>query len=218
VRAAARRTHAGDEKSVAGGTKSVGEAHRAAQLENLVVAELDDSIARRAVEMIVGRIAVVVFERTAIGQSQLAQEAGFHQQPQCPVDGRSANLVAGIVKVAKQLVGVEMLMGVENMAYKDAAGLSQLLATDLEKFAEFLDRRVTNRQRRQMVGLRFPDDSSSRDQFADLSRESCRFCSRQSRKPILAFQRANYQSMHSRGQAWSCIVIIQEEDNSTGRR
>jgi hypothetical protein len=157
---------------MAGGTESVYEAHRAAQLENLVVAELDDSVARRAVQVIVGRVSVVVLERTSIGQSQLAQEAGLDQQAQRPVNRRATDLVAGIVKIAKQLIGVEVLVGVENMADKDPSGLCQLLAADLEKFAEFLDRCVRNLKRCQVVGRRFPDNSSSKDQIADLSRES----------------------------------------------
>ena len=79
------------------------------------------------------------------------------------------------MQVAKELVGVEVLVRIENVAHKNPPGLGQLLAADLEKFAEFLDRRIRNRQRRQMVVLRFPDNCSSRDQFADLSRKSCRF-------------------------------------------
>jgi hypothetical protein len=157
---------------MAGGTEPVQEAHRAAQLENLIVAELDDSIARRAVQVIVSRVPIVVLERTSIRQSQLAQESGFDQQAQGPVHGRAADLVAGIVKIAKELIGVEVLMGVENMTDKDPSGLCQLLAADLEKFAEFLDRCVRNLKRRQVIALHFPDNSSSRDQIADLSHES----------------------------------------------
>ena len=76
------------------------------------------------------------------------------------------------MQVAKELVGIKVLVSVEDMADKDPTRLSQLFATDLEKLAEFLHRRIRDRQRRQQVALRFPDNSRSWDQFAVLSRES----------------------------------------------
>ena len=59
---AACRADAGDQESVAAGTKAMRQAHRVAQFQDLVVAELDDPVARGAVEVIVGRVAIVVLE------------------------------------------------------------------------------------------------------------------------------------------------------------
>ena len=72
---------------MAGGTKPVGVTDRVAQLEDFVVAELDDPVARRAVQMIVRRIPVVMLERAAIGQPELAEKSRLDQQAQCAVDG-----------------------------------------------------------------------------------------------------------------------------------
>jgi hypothetical protein len=58
----------------------VREAHRVAQLEDLLVAEFDDPIARRAVEMIVRWIPIVMLVRASIGQSQLAQQPRLNEQ------------------------------------------------------------------------------------------------------------------------------------------
>ena len=144
------------------GTKAVRQAHRVAQLQDLVVAELDDPVARRAVQVIVGRVAVVVLERAAIGQPQLAEQPGFDQQPQRPIDRRAADLVTGVVQVANQLVGIEVLVGIEDMTDQDPPGLGQLLAADLQEFAEFLDRRLRNRHGSQLIALRFRHDSDPR--------------------------------------------------------
>src|SRR4029077_18087092 len=50
----------GDDKSGPAGTESIRQAHRVAQPENLVVAELDDPVARGAVKGIVRGITIIV--------------------------------------------------------------------------------------------------------------------------------------------------------------
>ena len=85
-------------------------------LQDLVVAELDDPVARGAVQVIVGGVAVIVLERAAVGQPQLAEQSGLDQQPQGAINRRAADAVPGVVEVADQLVGVEVLVGIEDMA------------------------------------------------------------------------------------------------------
>src|SRR5262245_28491123 len=108
--AATGRTDADDQEPVAGGAKPVLQADRVAQPEDLIIAELDDPVAARAVEMIVGGITVVMLERTAIGQAELAEQPGLDEQPERPIDGRAADLVPSVMEVADQLVGVEVLV------------------------------------------------------------------------------------------------------------
>ncbi len=92
--------------------------------------------------MIVRRIAIVVLERAAIRQTQLAQQTRFDEQPQRAIDRGPAHGVAGIVQVAEKLVGVKMLVSIEDMTNKNPPRLGELLATDLQEFAEFLHRRI----------------------------------------------------------------------------
>ncbi len=104
------------------GPKPVRQADRVAELEDLVVAELDDPVARSCNAVIVGGIAVIVLERAAIGQPELAEQSGLDQQPQRPVDGRTADVMTGVVQVTDQLVGVEVLVGIEDMLTSTAGG------------------------------------------------------------------------------------------------
>src|SRR4051794_4365064 len=113
--AATGRADSGDQEAVAGGSKSVGQADGVAQSEDLVIAELDDPVARRAVEVVVSRITIVVLERAAIRQSELAEQPGLDQEPQRAIDRRAADRVPGIVQVADQLVGIKVLVRIEDM-------------------------------------------------------------------------------------------------------
>jgi hypothetical protein len=60
---------------------------------NLVVAELDNPITNRAMQVIVSRIPVVVFVDCAICQAKLAQQASLNQQAQRSINGRPADCV-----------------------------------------------------------------------------------------------------------------------------
>ena len=80
-----------DQEPVAGRSESVGPADLVAETEDLVVAELDDAIARGAMQVVVRRVAVIVLEGAAIGQPQLAEQPGLDQQPERPVDRRPAD-------------------------------------------------------------------------------------------------------------------------------
>ncbi len=108
---------------MAGGPEPLRETHTVPKLQNLVIAKLDDPVARRAVQVIVSRIAVVVLERTAIRQTQLAQQSGFDQKPQGAIHRRPAHVVTGIMQVTKEFIGIKMFVGIENMADEHAPGL-----------------------------------------------------------------------------------------------
>ena len=52
----------------------------------------------------------------------------------------------GVVEVPDQLVGVEVLVRVEDVLHQQAAAVGELLAADLQEFAELLDGRVGDGQ------------------------------------------------------------------------
>ena len=56
-----------------GRTEAMGPADGITQLQNLIVAELDNSVADRAVQMVMRGVAVVVFVRSAVGKAKLTQ-------------------------------------------------------------------------------------------------------------------------------------------------
>ena len=83
-------------------------------------------------------VAVVVLVGRPVGQPELAEQARLDQEPQGAVDRRPADRVPGVVQVGDQLIGVEMLVRVEDMPNKHPPGLGQLLAPDLQELAELL--------------------------------------------------------------------------------
>ncbi len=85
-------------------------ADRVAKPEDFVVPKLDHPVARSAMQVVVGRVPVVVLEGTPVRQPKLAQQARLDQQAKCSIDRRPADLLAGVVQVADQLVGVEVLV------------------------------------------------------------------------------------------------------------
>src|SRR5438477_13051562 len=107
---AAGRAYPVDQEAVAGGSKPMLQADRVAEPEDLVVAELDDPVADRAVQVVVRRITIVVLERAAIGQPEFTQQAGLDQEPQSAIDGRAADVVAGVMEVPGLLIGRKMLV------------------------------------------------------------------------------------------------------------
>ena len=113
--------------------------------------------------MIVTRITVVVLECAAIGQAQLAEQSGVNQQPQGAVNGRAAHVVPGVMQVANELVSIEVLVGIKNMADQHPPGFGQFVTSYLEELAEFLDRRVGNCHGCHGIALHFRPDSGSLD-------------------------------------------------------
>ena len=55
--------------------KAVGPADGIAEFLDLFIAKFHDPIARRAVQVVMGRVAVIVLESGPIGQPKLAQKA-----------------------------------------------------------------------------------------------------------------------------------------------
>ena len=121
-------------------------------------------------KMIVRRRSVVVLERAAVGQPKLANQPGVNQQSQGSINGRPADVVPGVVQVADQLVSIKVLVRIKDMAHKHPTWLGELFAPDLEKLAEFLNRRFGIDHRRQLIRAPFPP----RFRFAHASADSCR--------------------------------------------
>ena len=113
-------------------------ADRLAEPPDLLVAELDDPVALGAVHVVVGRVAEVVLVGRAIGEPKLTEQVRFDQEPEGPIDRRPADLSAGSPEVCHKLIGVEVLVRVEDVTHQDAPWLGELLAPDLEELAEFL--------------------------------------------------------------------------------
>ena len=88
--------------------------------EDLVIAEFDDSVAIGAMQVIVRGVTVIVLERGAIGQAELAEQARLDQYSQCPIDRCAADPLPGIVQLADQLIGIEVLVGVEDVVDQHA--------------------------------------------------------------------------------------------------
>ena len=128
------------------GAEAVLQADRLAELADLVVAELDDRVALGAMQVVVRRVAVVVLVGGPVGQPELAEQARLDQEPKGPVDRRPADPAAGVVQVGDQLVGVEVLVRVEDVADQDPPRLGQLLAPDLEELAELLLRALRDQR------------------------------------------------------------------------
>ena len=108
-----------------------------AQLQDLVVAELDDPVADGTVQMVVRRVAVVVLVRSAVGEAKLTQQAGLDEQPEGSIDRCTADRMPSIMHIADKLVGVEMFVRVKNLANQNASGFRQLFAPDFQKFTKF---------------------------------------------------------------------------------
>jgi hypothetical protein len=138
------------------------QAKRIAQLENFIIAEFDDPIARRAVQVVVAGGAIVMLKRAAVREAKLAQEARLDQQAQGAVNRRPAHLVPRIVQVAYQLVSVKVLMRVKDMTDDHPAGLRQFLFANFQELTEFFNRRLGVDQGCQSITLHFRPDSESR--------------------------------------------------------
>ena len=130
----------------------MGSADGVADRADLVVAKFDNPIANGAMHVIVSRIAVVMLVGGAIGQAELAKQASLNEQSQGAIDGRPTDRMTRIMHVADQFVGIEVLVGIEDLAHQDAPGLGQLLATDLQKLPKFRLGGLGNGKRCQLIG------------------------------------------------------------------
>ena len=107
------------------------------QLQDLVVAELDDPVADRTVKMVMRRVTVVVLVGSAVGQAKLTQQTGLDEQPQGSINRCTADRMPSIMYVTDKLVGVEMLVRVKNLANQNASRFGQLFAPNFQEFAKF---------------------------------------------------------------------------------
>ena len=149
--------------------EAVLQAHCLTEPANLVVAELDDCIAFGALQVIVRRITIIVLVGGPVGQAEFAEQARLDQETQSPVDRRSAHPAAGIVHVGDQLVGVEMLVRVKDVADEDATRLGQFLAANFQKLAELLFRAFGNQEWAKGLGIRHKRCSSGDHSTPSLS-------------------------------------------------
>jgi hypothetical protein len=139
-RPAARGTDPGDDEAVGRGPETVLGADRIPEPADFVVAEFDDLIALGTVHVVMRRITEIVLVGGAVGQAKFAEEPGLDEESEGPIDRRPAHLATGLAEVGDQLVGVEVLVGIEDMANQDAPGFGQLLAPDLQELAELVFR------------------------------------------------------------------------------
>ena len=90
--------------------------------------ELDHLAALPAAQVLVLRVAVVVFVVHARPQLQAAQQAGVHELGQGPVDRGPADVEAGPFHVIDELVGVEMMVLAEDEPHHVALLVREALA------------------------------------------------------------------------------------------
>jgi len=78
--------------------------------------ELDHFAATGALQVVMLRVAVIVFVKGAGAQFQPSQQTGIHQFCQSPVSGRPANLQAGGLHFLEDLFGIKVIVVAENKA------------------------------------------------------------------------------------------------------
>ncbi len=121
------------------GSESMVRADFVTELEELIVSKFDDLIALRAMQVVVGRIAVIVLEGAAIGQPEFSEQAGLDEKAERPIDRRTAHLMPRRVQVSRQFIRVEMLVCIEDMTYQNPPRVGQLVPPNFEKLTKFLD-------------------------------------------------------------------------------
>ena len=105
-----------DERAVAGWLELVLFGRLADDPFELAAVEFDQPVADLAVQMVVARVAVLMFVDTPAGERHLADQTGFGQFAERAIDGRTAHFAPGdqLLQVVHQLVGVEMIVMAEN--------------------------------------------------------------------------------------------------------
>ncbi len=138
--AAAVVADAGDDEAVAGDAEVVFAADGVAEGLQFFAAELDELVADLAVEVVVLRVAVVVFVDGSAAEGHLAKEAGFDQLVECAVDGGAADFVAvfATAQAVDEFVGVEVVVAREDVVDQGPALLCDPLAAALQILLESL--------------------------------------------------------------------------------
>ena len=124
-----------------------------AELADLVVAKLHHFVALRTVQVVVRGVAVIVLVGTSVREPKLSQQTRIDEKAQGAIDRRPAYAASRVLQFINQLVGVEMLVGREDVSNQDAPGLGQLLASDFEKLAKLVFRTIRNGDRSQWRGI-----------------------------------------------------------------
>ncbi len=133
---------AGDAEVVVGG-------NRLTESLEFFTLEFDQFIANGAVQMIVLRVAVIVFVDRSAAKVHPPQEPRIDQFVECSVNGGPANLAALrlLGQVENQFLGIKVVVALENEVDQDLPLLSDPLAFALQEFAEALLRAAGNRDR-----------------------------------------------------------------------
>ena len=107
---------------------------------DFVAGKLDQLVALRAVQVIVLRVAVVVFVNAPAAERHLPQQAGFDEFGQRPVDRRPADLLRAdeFAQLGQQIVGVEMLVPGKHLLDDDPPLLRDPLPFALQIFFQTL--------------------------------------------------------------------------------
>lgn len=135
---AALFANAADDEPVAGDAEMMLVGDLIAKLDELFVLELEQPITLGAVEMIVLRIAVVVFINGAAVEDKFAQESRIDEFRQRAINGRTADMArlpAGR-QLLHELIGVEMLVPREDVLDQRQPLLRDPHAATLEEFDE----------------------------------------------------------------------------------
>src|SRR5262245_49232996 len=104
-----------DEQRVAACVEAVFAAHHLERLFQGRTLEFDHLAAGAALEVFVLRVAVIVLVALARPQFQLAQQSGIDQFLEGAVDGGAAGLIAALLQRVDELIGVEVVVLLEDV-------------------------------------------------------------------------------------------------------
>jgi len=143
LRQPALQTHPANDQSVRVDAELVFPGDGFAKLQQLVALEFDQLVAFGAVQVVVLRVAIVVFIHGTAVERHLAEQARIDHFRERPIDGRAADVFAvlGQQQIGQQLIGVEMLVPRSDLLDDDLALLRNPLAAALQKFLKAGQRR-----------------------------------------------------------------------------
>lgn len=141
--AAAIVADSGDDHPVSRDAEAMFVGHRLADRLQLVCLELNQLIANLAIQMIVLRVSIIVLVYGPAAKGHFAEQPGLDQFIQSAVNGGPADAVAVVPlgEAVDQLVGIKMIVPLENMIHQGTSLLGNPLPTDLQIFLKPLPRR-----------------------------------------------------------------------------
>ena len=104
-----------------------------------------------AVEVLVLGIAVTMLERTAATKAEFAKKASLDKQRERSINGGAADPHSPIAHALKELVGLEMIVPLENVLDDLHPLASHFEFLQLKELAEFIDRELADRDRGEVV-------------------------------------------------------------------